>query len=382
MRVLVSGGGTGGHVYPALAVVEVLQNVEPTGLAARAPTAVALLWVGSQGGMEEELVSRSGIQFIGLPAGGVRGKGLGESLQNGFRIAKSVHTAYGLLARFRPAVVLVTGGYACVAVTIAAWVQHVPVLIYLPDIEPGMAIRFLSQLASRVAVTSEESIKYLPRHKSVVTGYPVRAELFRSDRAQARQALGLDPDEKMLLVFGGSRGAQSINQALIAGLPSLLEICQIVHLSGQLDAERVRETTRDLPERLKSRYHRYAYLHNMPQALAAADLAVARAGAATMGELPAVGLPAVLVPYPYSGQHQAANAHHLAQNGAARIVSDAQLTAQLVPTVLALLADDDALASMSKAAKALARPEAAQAIAQQLRVLARTGAGGQVGATR
>jgi UDP-N-acetylglucosamine--N-acetylmuramyl-(pentapeptide) pyrophosphoryl-undecaprenol N-acetylglucosamine transferase len=152
----------------------------------------------------------------------------------------------------------------------------------------------------------------------------------------------------------------------VAGLPELLPVCQVVHVSGRLDADWVAGMAKRLPEELRDRYHHHAYLHEMPQALVAADLVVARAGAATMGEFPAASLPAVLVPYPHSGQHQNPNADHMERNGAALTLVDAELAEKLVPKVLALLRDEQALAEMRESAHAMARPDAAEAIAEQL----------------
>jgi UDP-N-acetylglucosamine--N-acetylmuramyl-(pentapeptide) pyrophosphoryl-undecaprenol N-acetylglucosamine transferase len=366
MKLMVSAGGTGGHVYPALAVVEKLPGQKTA-------DAAEVLWVGSKGGIEEGLIAQTGLQFVGLAAGGLRGMGLLVKIRNAARLVGGFRQARGILAGFKPNVVLSTGGYVSVAMTLAAWLKRIPVLIYLPDIVPGQAIRTLSRFAARVAVTSEESSRFFDRSKVVVTGYPVRSEILTLSQVKARQALGLDSESKVLLVFGGSQGARSINQALMAGLESLLPVCQIVHISGRLDAEWVTDAASDLPEAMRARYHHYDYLHDMPLALAAADLAVARAGAATLGEFPAAGLPAVLVPYPYSGQHQTPNADYMARNGAARVVLDAELGEKLVSTLLELLDDApswQALAAMRESARSLARPDAAEAIAGQLRALA------------
>jgi UDP-N-acetylglucosamine--N-acetylmuramyl-(pentapeptide) pyrophosphoryl-undecaprenol N-acetylglucosamine transferase len=371
MRLIISGGGTGGHVYPALTVIETLVQPKPANSGLPVLAATDLLWIGSQNGIEEELVTRAGLEFIGLPAGGLRGMKLLAQARNTAFITRSVGKARRILGRFKPDVVLVTGGYACVAVTLAAWIHQIPVLIYLPDIVPGQAVRILNRFVARVAVTSEESYHYLRRDKVVVTGYPVRKEILTLDRTEARRDLGLDPDMKTVLVFGGSRGARSINQALIAGLRELLPMCQVVHISGRLDADWVAGAAKSLPEALRDRYRHYSYLHDMPQALVASDLAVTRAGAATLGELPAARLPAILVPYPYSGQHQLANARYMAHNGAAEIVLDAQLSDRLVPKILQLLSNEDALADMRESTAAMARPDAAEAIAEQLWVVAR-----------
>jgi UDP-N-acetylglucosamine--N-acetylmuramyl-(pentapeptide) pyrophosphoryl-undecaprenol N-acetylglucosamine transferase len=371
MRILVSGGGTGGHVYPALTVVEALRRSKPTGSSLPTLAAGDLLWIGSRGGLEEEMVKRAQVDFVGLAAGGLRGMGLRVTLRNAALLVRSTGQARSILAHFKPDIVLVTGGYACVAVTLAAWLQRIPVVIYLPDIVPGLAIRFLSRFAAKVTVTSEQSYHYFRREKVVITGYPVREQVFTLDRQAARQALSLNSETKILLALGGSRGARSINRALVASLRDLLPVCQIVHISGRLDADWVAGAAKKLPEDLRNRYHHFDYLHDMPLALSAADLAVARAGAATLGEFPAAGLPSVLVPYPHSGQHQKPNAEYMVQNGAAVMLLDADLEEKLLPTVLALLHNEEALANMEESARAMARPDAAEAIAEQLWRVAR-----------
>ncbi len=371
MRILVSGGGTGGHVYPALTVVETLHNPKPAGSTLPALNLTDVLWIGSRDGIEEDMVRRAGVEFIGLAAGGLRGMGWLDRTRNLARIAGSVAAAEKNLAHFRPDVVLVTGGYACVAVTLAARSRRIPVLIYLPDVVPGLAIRFLSRFAARIAVTSEESYHYFGRGKVVVTGYPVRPAIFNLSRDEARQALGLNGDLPTVLVFGGSRGARSINQALVAGLEALLPACQVLHISGSLDAEWVMEAAKSLRPELRPRYHPLAYLHDMPAGLVAADLAVARAGAAALGEFPAAALPAILVPYPYSGQHQQANADYMHGYGAVRVLRDGALRDRLIPDILELLSDKQALADMRQSTRAMARPDAAEAVAEQLWILAR-----------
>ena len=168
-----------------------------------------------------------------------------------------------------------------------------------------------------MGVTFPEVVRWFP-DKAVVTGYPVRQEILAlaGQRPLARQQLGLLADSPVLLVFGGSRGARSINQALAAALPALLPHCQVLHISGALDWPAVEAQAASLPDELRPRYHAYPYLHDeMPLALAAADLVVARAGASTLGEFPALGLPSILAPYPYSGQHQDVNASYLAERG-------------------------------------------------------------------
>ena len=382
MKLVVSGGGTGGHVYPGLAVIKTLLESRAAGSSLPVLDAAQVLWIGSRGGLEEAMIRRERIDFVGLGAGGLRGQSPLTSLRNAVRIGGSIGKARSILGRFRPDVVFVTGGYACVSVTVAAWRKRLPILIYLPDIVPGLAIRFLSRFATRIAVTSEESYQYFARDKVVVTGYPVRSDIFEVDRQAARAELGLGTDEPTLLVFGGSRGARSLNRALVAGLNELLALCQILHISGRLDADWVAGYARRLPGELRDRYHHFAYMNDMPKALKAADLVVARSGAATLGEFPAAELPSILVPYPHSGQHQQANADYMAENGAALVLPDADLDQRLVPAIKELLGDERILAEMAESARAMARRDAAEAIARQLWLEARDGRSRERGAAQ
>jgi UDP-N-acetylglucosamine--N-acetylmuramyl-(pentapeptide) pyrophosphoryl-undecaprenol N-acetylglucosamine transferase len=288
------------------------------------------------------------------------------------RMRYGIAQCRALLSDFRPDVVLITGGYVAAPVAWAAWHHkpRVPLLIYLPDLTPGLAIRLTSRLATSVAVSFPEAAAYFPK-KAVVTGYPVRPELLAADRGTARAALKLESGTPAVLVFGGSRGARSINQALVAALPELLPRCHLIHISGTLDWQAVSEAAGKLPETLRGRYHPYAYMHEeMIQALAAADLVVARAGASTLGEFPAVGVPSILVPYPHAGQHQDANAAYLAERGAALVIQDSDISNRLASTVSDLLANPQQLAAMSSAASSLARPDAADNIARELYLLA------------
>jgi UDP-N-acetylglucosamine--N-acetylmuramyl-(pentapeptide) pyrophosphoryl-undecaprenol N-acetylglucosamine transferase len=357
---MISGGGTGGHVYPALTIVELLTA-----------NSHQMCWVGGVGGMEEDLVKRAGFSFEGIAAAGLRGKNPAAMLGGLWTLSRGFRQARRLIAAFRPDVLFVTGGYVCVPVVLAARLAGVPALIYLPDIEPGLAIKFLARLADRVAVTAPPAAQHFRPGQAVVTGYPARRELFEGNRAEARARLGLAEGVPVILVLGGSQGARSINRAVSQGIETMLQAAQVVHISGPRDSEWVRERRAQLPAPLQARYHVYDYLHEeMVDALLAADLAVARAGASTLGEFPAAGLPAVLVPYPYAGAHQWANARYMVEAGAAVAVADADLGTALVPTVMSLLIDSTRRAALGQAARGLAQPEAAQRIAHELEGLA------------
>lgn len=324
--------------------------------------------------MEEQLAARAGLAFEAIETGQLRGLAPWVAARNLYRMLRGLRRSLRLIERFDPDVVLVSGGYVCAPVVMAARWRGRPVLIYLPDSRPGLAIRWLSRWSQQVAVSCPEAARYFPG-KALVSGYPVREALLKAagDRAAARRALGLAPEEKTLLVFGGSRGARSINRALIACLPQLLPVCQVIHISGHLDWPWVQEEASRLPTPLRARYHPFAYLHEeMAQALAAADLVVSRAGAATLGEYTALGLPSLLIPYPYAGRHQEVNARYLADRGAAQVLEDAALGERLLPTLLALLSDEEALKRMGGRARALARPQAAMRIAEALMAMAPT----------
>lgn len=327
--------------------------------------------MGSKGGIEETLVTRAGLRLEAIPAGGVRGLAPWTVAANLIKLAQGFVAARRIVRHFAPDVVLVTGGYVCTPVALAAWLQNVPLMIYLPDLEPGLAIRTLSRLATRVAVSFPGAKQFFSKDKVFVSGYPVREAFLMADKATARETFELDSHAPTLTVFGGSRGARSINRAVSAVLEPLLDTCQVIHVSGRLDAAEMNARQEGLSPALKKRYRLYPYLHEeMPLVLAAADLVLARAGAATLGEFPALGLPSILIPYPYAGSHQEANANFLVRHGAAVKVADAELADRLLPTVQALLSDQEELAQMGKQARELARPDAAGHLAQEIRKLA------------
>jgi UDP-N-acetylglucosamine--N-acetylmuramyl-(pentapeptide) pyrophosphoryl-undecaprenol N-acetylglucosamine transferase len=288
-------------------------------------------------------------------------------------MVRGARQAAEVIQDFKPDVALVTGGYVAAPVAWATWRARprVPMLIFLPDLTPGLAIKLTSRIATRVAVSFPEVGHYFPG-KAVVTGYPVRPELQIVSRASARAAFGLVDELPTLLVFGGSRGSASINRALLAALPQLLPHCQIIHISGQADWSWVAEHASFSQDPNRERYQSFPYLNEeMVQALAAADLVVARAGASVLGEFPALGLPSILVPYPHAGKHQEANANYLARRGAALVLMDEELPQQLTSTILGLLQVPDRLAAMSQAAAGLARPDATSNIIRELRRLGR-----------
>lgn len=330
-----------------------------------------LLWVGGEGGMEADLVSRAGLQIRSLPAAGLHGVGLLALPGNLWQLARGYFAARRILSEFKPDVLFFTGGFVAAPVALAG--GRVPTLAFVPDIQPGFTLRLIARFADVIAVVAEEARQYFRKPERVqVTGYPLRTEVTRWTRAEAIKHFGLSMEEPTLLVFGGSKGARSINQALLTQLPSLLEQMQIVHVTGEGNWAEVEAVRNVLPNNLASRYHAFPYLHgNMGAAFAAADLAVCRAGASTLGELPLFGLPAILVPIPFKGHLQHVNAAFLAQRNAAIVLPDEQMQQSLAPTVTELIQDKARMQKMSAAMSALAAPDAAARIAQLLRSLAK-----------
>jgi UDP-N-acetylglucosamine--N-acetylmuramyl-(pentapeptide) pyrophosphoryl-undecaprenol N-acetylglucosamine transferase len=325
------------------------------------------LWVGGEGGMEESLVKRQGIHYEAIPAAGVHGVGLSRLPGNLVTIARGLFASRRILNEFQPDVLFFTGGYVAVPMALAG--RSISSLLYVPDIEPGMALKSLAGMADVIAVTTDESQQYFNK-KVYPTGYPLRADLALWDRQTAISHLGLSGDLPALLVFGGSKGAHSLNLAVINNLRSLLEKFELIHISGERDWTLVKSMREQLPVDLAARYHALPYLHEMGAALAAADLVVSRAGASTLGEYPLFGLPAVLVPYPHAWRYQKVNADYLTRRGAAIIIQDQRLNEELLSTLNVLTANPNKLKAMRAAMFGLSHPRAAEKIASTLIELA------------
>jgi UDP-N-acetylglucosamine--N-acetylmuramyl-(pentapeptide) pyrophosphoryl-undecaprenol N-acetylglucosamine transferase len=331
---------------------------------------VETLWVGGEGGMETALVERAAIPFKAIPAAGLHGVDFRQLPGNLQTLARGVMASRRILAEFQPDALFFTGGYVAVPMALAG--RKIPSLLYVPDIEPGLALKTLARFATCITLTTTESRRFLPsKTKTIVTGYPVRAELAKWNKKSGRKAFGIKSDLPVLLVLGGSKGARSINLALFEHLDHLLAQMEVIHISGETDWEMALAACTRLPKALSKRYHAYSYLHDeMGAALAAADLAVSRSGASTLGEYPLFGLPALLVPYPYAWRYQKVNAEALANHGAALVIEDAKLKSGLYLTVEKLLETPEKLEDMRQAMRALSVPGAAAQIAAQLMELA------------
>ncbi len=328
------------------------------------------LWVGSQEGPEARLVERAGIPFASIPAGKLHGMAPRTLPSNLWGLARGVAASRRILREFRPDVLLYTGGFIAAPMALAAVGK--PALVFVPDIEPGWALKFISRFASRICLSTDKSRRFFSNdQRCIVTGYPVRPELKPSNREKAREKLGLREDMPTLLVMGGSTGAHSINQAVIAALPELLQRCQVIHVTGQIDWPEIKVIPATLPASTAWRYLPFPYLYEeMSDALSCADLVVSRAGASILGEYPLFELPAILVPYPHAWRYQKMNAEYLSKRGAAVVMQDEALAQALVPTIFELFGNSERLESMRQAARVMAHPRAAERLANQIRELA------------
>lgn len=338
-------------------------------------------FVGTPTGLEADLVPRAGIPFHPLAAKGFdRSRPLSLFVAVGTIVASTFH-ALSLIRSLRPDVVVGFGGYVSLPLGLAAVLSRVPLVLHEQNSVPGLANKVLSRWAERVGVTYSQSVERLRRpDRIVVTGNPVRPAVLQSRRDDGRGMLGLRPDARVLLVFGGSRGARHLNEATVSLYQRLRDVgnVQVVHVTGANEVASVRAALADIAHEFGEDpatldYRVYDYIHEMGQALAAADLIVARAGATSLAEITALGKPSVLVPYPYAtDDHQTGNARSVVEAGAGVLVPDAELDSpRFGDEVVRLLSDEATRAKMSQAAARLGRPDAAATVASLARDAAR-----------
>jgi UDP-N-acetylglucosamine--N-acetylmuramyl-(pentapeptide) pyrophosphoryl-undecaprenol N-acetylglucosamine transferase len=358
LSVLIAGGGTGGHLYPGIAVARELT--------ARVPSAM-VTFVGTAAGIEARVIPREGFRLDVIRSAGLKGKSL-QSLARGLSLLPlSALDAWRVISRHRPAVVIGVGGYSSGPVVALAAARGIPTLLMEQNAMPGITNRLLAPLVSAAAVTYEESVTFFGA-KAFVTGNPVRPEFF-DERAHAEHAS--PPGAARVLVFGGSQGAHAINMAMVeaaARLAAAAPRLAITHQSGERDLEVVRDGYRraGLAARVEP------FLFAMDREMKAASLVVCRAGATTLAELTAAGRPSILIPLPTAtDDHQRKNAEALVRQGAAQMIEQAQLTGDRLATAIAALAADEAgRTRMSAAARRMARPDAARAIVDKVLDLA------------
>jgi UDP-N-acetylglucosamine--N-acetylmuramyl-(pentapeptide) pyrophosphoryl-undecaprenol N-acetylglucosamine transferase len=351
MRVIIAGGGTGGHVIPALAIAHQLQK----------QFAAEILFIGTARGIETRLVPQAGFPLELIKVGALKNVSLATRAKTMFDLPRALWSAGRIVSDFNPDVVIGVGGYASGPAMFAAIRRRISTLAFEPNVVPGFANRLVARFVSAAAVHFEETCEYFPHCK--VTGVPVREAFFQIPP----KALDAQPT---LLVFGGSQGARAINQAMIESLPGLqakIPSLRIVHQTGQRDYDHVLAAYQH--SGIASEVHNF--IDDMPSTFASADLLVCRSGASTVGEITAAGKPAIFVPFPRAADdHQNVNARALERVGAAVVVEESNLgAAYLVEIIVALFNDPGRLRAMSVAARSLAHPKAVEEIAEMVKRL-------------
>lgn len=371
MRVLVSGGGTGGHIYPALAVATQLQKEYQA----------EILYLGSDDGLETELAPQMGFPYAIIKAGKLQRYLSWKTVTGVARVPVGMAQAVRIVRKFRPHVVFTSGGYVAVPAGMAARLNGVPFLMHQEDVSPNLSNRLIAPLATRISVAFADSLKYFPRGKTLQLGNPVREailEMRASSPQEARRSLGLEAEVPVLLVTGGSQGARHLNQVVCHALPGLLTHCQVLQISGKKLFDETRElaeqTMANLADQQKQRYRLVPYMDaEMPTALQAAELVLCRSGAATLSELAVLSKPSILVPLPpaLGGSPQEVNADMFGRQQAAQVIRDDDLTPEmLLDRVITVLSSRSLLESMAQAAGKIAKPEATREIALHIMTLA------------
>ncbi len=356
MRIVLAGGGTGGHLFPGIAIAEELKSRD-----ASAET----IFIGTEHGIEASIIPREGYPIRYLKAEGIAGKSFIRKAKAGVKTVFSLYESFRTLKELNPDALIGLGGYASFAPAFAGALLRIPTLIMEQNSVPGLANRVLSRFVDIICVTYHESLSFFPRNKTYITGNPVRQKILKASREQAYELFGLERGKFTVFVFGGSLGARKINNALCGAFPDISEIrneVQFLHQTGKGDYEAVRETYRKWG--IKGTVA--AFIHRMPEAYAVADIVVSRAGATTLAELTAVGRPAILIPYPHAaGNHQELNARRLSEMGAARIILDHELDSEtLARNIKDLFGNAGVRSEMQRSSRALGRPDAAQKVVE------------------
>ena len=362
MKIIVSGGGTGGHIYPALSFINYLKTVEPD---------VSVLYIGTQKGLESKIVPENGIDFQTIDIQGFKRSLSPENFKTVYKFLKSVSDAKKIIKAFQPDIVIGTGGYVAGPVIYAAAKLKIPTIVHEQNSIPGVTNKFLSLYATRVALAFQEAGSFFPSKKTVFTGNPRAQEV--ADLTDTRHVLsqyGLKTDKKTIVIFGGSRGALKINTAVVEALPELSKKdYQILYASGEIyyndpEFSEIFETYNQ-----KENIKIVPYINNMVEVLNDANLILSRAGATSLAEITALGLPSILVPSPYvTADHQTKNAEALENAGAAIMIKNAELTGiSIVGAIDSLLLDDVTYRKMAENALREGVPDACDRLYQVLK---------------
>lgn len=369
MRVVLSGGGTGGHIYPALAVAQHIQAMEPDS---------ELLYIGSNRGLERELAAKSNIPFESIEITGFRRSLSLENVKTIIRFLRGVRRSKKLLKAFRPDIVVGTGGYVCGPVVYAAVRLGIPAVLHEQNVIPGLTNAFLSRYADLLAVSFPDSERNFPKAKRVLyTGNPRASQVIAADAVRGRESLGMQlaPDEKLVVVVGGSRGALKINECMVDMAQMIASEkplgLKFLFITGESYYESTASRIGDADKLASDRLKIVPYVHNMPEVLAATSIIVSRSGASSLAEITALGLPSILIPSPnVTNNHQEANARWLEREGAAKVILERELNGRILyEAILKIASDPIRYEHMSLQAKKLGKRDAASQIYEAMRML-------------
>ena len=354
MKVIIAGGGTGGHLFPGLALAEEFRKRD---------NSTEITFVGTEQGIEARIIPREGYPIKFLRSEGIVGLSFLKKMKAALKLGLSMLDAYGILKAVRPDIVIGVGGYASGAIVLLASLKSVPTMIHEQNSVPGLTNKILGKLVKRICVTYHESMMSFPMGKTFLTGNPIRTRILKGERDAACRLFSLDKNMFTVFVFGGSSGARSINRVMVDALnylSGLRDKIQFLHQTGEKDFENIREAYRKAG--VKGTVAPFIY--QMAEAYAAADVVVSRAGATTLAELTALGKPAILIPYPYAaGRHQEFNAMKLREMGAAYMVSESGMKADTLAQNIREIYENESIRNdMKKASIGLGRPEACSRI--------------------
>lgn len=364
MRIVLTGGGTGGHIFPILAVARKLREIVPEG------KDLEFLFLGPGGELERELMEKEFIPDKKILSGKLRRYFSLSYISDLMKIPLGIVQSLWRLLVFMPDTVFSKGGYAGVPVVIAAWLYRIPIIIHESDVTPGLANQFAEKLAQKVAVSFPGAANFFNPSKVVITGNPVRDELAKGSKEEALKIFGLSGTKKIILIMGGSQGAQTINEAILRILPELVRNFEIIHLTGKGDFENVVDEAGRIGIKAgHADYHPYAFLNEeIPHALAAADLVVSRAGANAISEIAANGKPAIIIPIKSSANnHQELNAYALAETGAAVVLNQENLGENiLLEKIEEVTGSPELQYELGERIKKFYNPDAAKKIAEEI----------------
>ena len=361
-RVLIAAGGTGGHVYPAIAIADALKE---------ANSDTQVLFVGTKNHMEWTAVPKAGYEIKDIWISGFQRRLTLSNMLFPVKLATSLAQSMGIISKFKPDVVVSCGGYVAGPIGYVAEKKNLPVVVQEQNSFPGVTNRLLSKAARIIFTAFKKADDYFPEGKTVLAGNPTRAELATANRTDGLTAFGFAPEKKTILILGGSLGARTINQAIQHNLDYLHNELGL-QIIWQCGKRYIDELSSTIDTRMYPNLRLQAYLENMPDAYAVADLAISRAGASSCSELMLTGKPSVLVPSPIvAGDHQTHNAMSMVDEGAALLLKDSDAVEDLPGVIQPLIYDEHVLKNMSECALRLAKPEAAKTIAQEILTLSK-----------